>query len=62
MPIRPRTAALGAGACLALMAVVWFAAFHIGFLERADESIFVQFGGLHGPLSTSTTTPSGWRR
>jgi membrane-associated phospholipid phosphatase len=48
MPIRPRTAALGAGACLALMAVVWFAAFHIGFLERADESIFVQFGGLHG--------------
>ena len=48
MPIRPRTAALGAGVCLALMAVVWFAAFHIGFFERADQSIFVQFGGLHG--------------
>jgi membrane-associated phospholipid phosphatase len=48
MPIRPRTAALGAGLCLALMAVVWFAAFHIGFFERADQSIFVQFGNLHG--------------
>jgi membrane-associated phospholipid phosphatase len=34
--------------CLALMAVVWFAAFHIGFLERADESILIQFGGLQG--------------
>jgi membrane-associated phospholipid phosphatase len=48
MPIRPRTAALGAGVCLALMAVVWFAAFHIGFFERADRSTFVQFGDLHG--------------
>jgi membrane-associated phospholipid phosphatase len=47
MPIRPRTAALGAGVCVALLAVVWFAAFHIGFFEHADESIFVQFGGLH---------------
>ena len=48
MPIRPRTAALGAGVCLALLAVVWFAAFHIGFFERADQSTFVQFGDLHG--------------
>jgi membrane-associated phospholipid phosphatase len=48
MPIRPRTAALGAGVCVALLAVVWLAAFHIGFFEHADESIFLQFGDLHG--------------
>jgi membrane-associated phospholipid phosphatase len=48
MPIRPRTAALGAGVCVALLTVVWFAAFHVGFFERADQSIFIQFGDLHG--------------
>jgi membrane-associated phospholipid phosphatase len=48
MPIRPRTAALGASVCVALLAVVWFAAFHIGFFGHADESIYVQFGDLHG--------------
>lgn len=48
MPIRPRTAALGAGVCVALLAVVWFAAFHIGFFERADQSMYLQFGDLHG--------------
>jgi membrane-associated phospholipid phosphatase len=46
MPIRPRTAALGAGVCVALMVAVWFAAFHIGFFERADQSIYLQFGDL----------------
>lgn len=46
MPIRPRTVALGAGACTALLAVVWVAAFHIGFFAHANQSIFLQFGDL----------------
>lgn len=46
MPIRPRTAALGAGVCAALLAAVWVAAFHIGFFAHANQSIFVQFGDL----------------
>jgi membrane-associated phospholipid phosphatase len=46
MPIRPRTAALGAGVCVLLLAAVWFAAFHIGFFGRADQSIYMQFGNL----------------
>jgi len=40
-------AALGACACVALLAVVWFAAFHIGFFGHADQSIYQQFGDLH---------------
>jgi membrane-associated phospholipid phosphatase len=47
MPIRPRTAALGAGVCAALLTVVWFAAFHIGLFRHADQSIYLQFGALH---------------
>ncbi|MBV8218027.1 MAG: phosphatase PAP2 family protein [Solirubrobacterales bacterium] len=43
MELRPRTAALGAGACLAVLALVWFAAFHVGFAERADQTIYLQF-------------------
>jgi membrane-associated phospholipid phosphatase len=46
MPIRPRTALLGAGACAALVALDWFAAFHVGLFEHADQSIYLQFGGL----------------
>ena len=34
--------------CVALLALVWFAAFHIGFFGHADQSIYLQFGGLHG--------------
>ena len=37
---------LGAGACAALLALDWFAAFHIGLFARADHSIYLQFGGL----------------
>jgi membrane-associated phospholipid phosphatase len=48
MPIRPRTAALGAGVCVALLAIVRLAAFHVGFFQHADQSIYVQFGDLHG--------------
>jgi len=49
-------AALGACVCVALLAVVWFAAFHVGFLGRADESIYQQFGDLsarHGRIGSA---------
>src|ERR1700749_3774836 len=53
MPIRPRSTLLGAAACVVLLAVVWIAAFHVGFFGRLDESIFRQFGGLraHGRIA-----------
>ncbi|HET6868009.1 MAG TPA: phosphatase PAP2 family protein [Solirubrobacteraceae bacterium] len=47
MPIRPRIALLGAGACLVLLALVWFAVAHVGFFRHADESGFLQFYDLH---------------
>ncbi len=37
---------LGACACALLLALDWFAAFHVGLFERADQSIYIQFGGL----------------
>jgi len=43
MELRPRTAALGAGACFFMLALVWFAAFHVGFAGRADQTIYLQF-------------------
>jgi membrane-associated phospholipid phosphatase len=46
MAIRPKMAALGAGGCVVMLAVVWFAAFHIGFLAHANASVFLQFGDL----------------
>jgi membrane-associated phospholipid phosphatase len=53
MPIRPRTALLGAGACLFLLALVWFASFHVGFVRHADQSGFLQFYDLqnHGSIT-----------
>ncbi len=53
MPIRPRNALLGAGACLALLALLWFAAFHLGFFRHADQSAFLQFYDLqsHGSIA-----------
>jgi membrane-associated phospholipid phosphatase len=52
MAIRPRTAALGAGACVAMLVVVWFASFHVAFFSHANQSIYLQFGDLqaHGRL------------
>jgi membrane-associated phospholipid phosphatase len=47
MPIRPRTALLAAGGCAALLALVWLAAFHVGLFRHLDQSIYLQFGGLH---------------
>jgi membrane-associated phospholipid phosphatase len=54
MPIRPRGALLGAAGCLALLALVWLAAFHIGFFRHADQSIYLQFGDLyrHGRIDS----------
>jgi membrane-associated phospholipid phosphatase len=46
MAIRPRNALLGAGACVVLMALVWFAAFHVEFFRHADRSAFLQFFDL----------------
>jgi membrane-associated phospholipid phosphatase len=53
MPIRPRTALLGAAACLAMLALVWVAAFKVGIFGHLDQSIYQQFGGLsrHGQIS-----------
>ncbi len=48
MPIRARTALLAAAGCVALMALVWFAAFHVGFAQNADQSGYIQFGDLQG--------------
>ena len=55
MPIGPRTALAGAGACLAMLVVVWFCAFHVTFFEHADQSIFLQFSDLyrHNRISTA---------
>ncbi len=47
MPIRPRTALLGAGACVVLLALLWFATGHVGFFRHADQAGFVQFYDLH---------------
>jgi membrane-associated phospholipid phosphatase len=48
MPIRPRTALLSAAACVALLVLDWFAAFHLGFVQHADISTYHQFGDLRG--------------
>lgn len=47
MPIRPRWALAGAGACVALLALVWLAAFHIGAFRSADQSTYQSFVDLH---------------
>jgi membrane-associated phospholipid phosphatase len=46
MPLRPRSALLGAAACAAMLVLVWFAAFHVGFFRGLDQSIYLQFGDL----------------
>jgi membrane-associated phospholipid phosphatase len=48
MPIRPRTALVGAGTCLFALALVWLGAFHIGFVRHTDQSAFLQFYDLQG--------------
>jgi len=46
MPRRAVLALLGAGAGVALLALTWFLAFHVGVFERADQSVFLDFGGF----------------
>lgn len=56
MPIRPRTALLGAGVCVALLGLTWFSAFHIGVFRNADQSTYQGFVGLdhHGVVPAIT--------
>lgn len=56
MAIRPRTALIGAGACVVLLALVWFAAFHVGMFRHADQSGYRQFGDLRGHGSIAWLT------
>jgi membrane-associated phospholipid phosphatase len=49
MPKRAKTASICAGAGVVLLALTWFAAFHVGFVEHADRSILRGFVGLHRP-------------
>ena len=56
MPIRSRTALIGVACCLALLGLVWLAAFHIGFFRHADQSIYLQFGGLQSHRAVAGVT------
>lgn len=56
MPSRARMALIAAAAGTGLLVVIWFATFHIGFVERADRSILEGFMGLHRPTLNRITT------
>jgi membrane-associated phospholipid phosphatase len=47
VPRRALLALLGAVSGVGLLFLTWFCAFHVAFLKRADEQIFLGFGGLH---------------
>jgi membrane-associated phospholipid phosphatase len=49
MPRRAVQALLGAGGAAALLFITWFAAFHIGVFERADQQILSGFVDLGSP-------------
>jgi membrane-associated phospholipid phosphatase len=55
MPRRAPFALLGALAGFLLLLVTWYAAFHIGFLERADGQILSGFSGISRPRIDSIT-------
>jgi membrane-associated phospholipid phosphatase len=46
MPRRARTALIGAASLAVLMFLTWYAAFHIGAVEHADQSILQGFAGI----------------
>jgi membrane-associated phospholipid phosphatase len=46
MPRRAAPFVAGAGAGIALLLVVWYAAFHVGFVRHLDQSILTGFGDL----------------
>jgi membrane-associated phospholipid phosphatase len=48
--VRSRNAFIGAGICTGLLLLVWFLAFHVGFAQRADQSIFKGFLDLQRGL------------
>jgi membrane-associated phospholipid phosphatase len=48
-PRRARTALIGAGTCLVLLFVTWYAAHYIGAAKRADVSILAGFTQLNRP-------------
>jgi hypothetical protein len=47
MAIRARWALAGAVGCIVLLAATWFAAFHVGIVRDADQSMFAGFYDLH---------------
>ena len=49
MSRRARIALRGAAAGVVLLILTWYAAFHVGIVERADRSILNGFAGLHRP-------------
>jgi membrane-associated phospholipid phosphatase len=49
MPTRVKWALGAVGGCAALLALLWFAAFHVGFFQRADRQVFVSFFDLTYP-------------
>lgn len=49
MPSRARLALYGSVTSVALLIATWFAAFHVGVFERADQSILTGFVGLDRP-------------
>jgi membrane-associated phospholipid phosphatase len=55
MPRRAPFALLGALAGVVLLLLTWYAAFHIGFLERADGRILSGFSGISRPRVDSIT-------
>lgn len=46
MPRRAALYLMGAGAGVGLLVLTWYAAFHVGFFERADVSVLRGFSGL----------------
>jgi membrane-associated phospholipid phosphatase len=53
MPRRAGLALLGAAAGVALLIITWYATFHAGIVERADQSIYRGFADLQRPRINS---------
>ena len=49
MTVRSKWAMGFAAGCTALLALLWFAAFHVGFVERADQKVLAAFYNLTYP-------------
>jgi membrane-associated phospholipid phosphatase len=56
MPRRSRLALSGAGIGLTTLIATWYAAFHIGIVEHADQSILRGFAGLGRPHLDQVTS------